>query len=63
MSARESCRCPALVSRASGRQRASASRQTFVLSPPRDRPSASRPAGLPGFAPAAGGFLSFDAAP
>ena len=31
-------------------------------SPPRDRPSASRSAGLPGFVPAAGRFLSFDAA-
>ena len=34
-----------------------------MLSPPRDRPSASRSAGLPGFVPAAGGFLSFGAAP
>jgi len=34
-----------------------------VLSPPRDRPSASRSFGLPGFVPPAGGSLSSGAAP
>src|SRR5258706_13175106 len=64
MKASESWRWPALVTRASGRQRASASRWTLVLSPPLDRPSASRSlAGLAGFVPAAGGSLSFGAAP
>jgi len=43
---------PAVVSRATGRQRRSAARWILVLSPPRDRPIASRP-----------DFLSFAAAP
>src|ERR1035438_2491476 len=34
---------PQLVSRAMGRQRRSAARWIFVVSPPRDRPIASRP--------------------
>ena len=59
----ESWRCQALVTRASGRQPGSASRRTLVVSPPLDRPSASRSPGLPGFVPAPGGFLSFDDAP
>jgi len=33
------------------------------VSPPQDRPCVSRPAGLGGFVPAGGGFLSFGAAP
>jgi len=63
MKATESWRCPALVTRASGRQPESASRWTLVVSPPRDRPSASRSFGLPGFVPAGGGSLSFGSAP
>jgi hypothetical protein len=46
---------PALRIRLTGRQRRSAARWILVLSPPRERPSASRPG------PA--GFLSFAAAP
>src|SRR5258708_1041596 len=64
MKARESWRCPALVTRMSGRQPESASRWTLVLSPPRDLPSASRSlAGLAWFVPADGGSLSFRSAP
>jgi len=48
--ASESWRCPALVTRASGRHPESASRWILVVSPPLDRPSASR-------------FLSFGSAP
>ena len=40
--ASESWRCPALVTRASGRHPESASRWILLVSPPRDRPSASR---------------------
>lgn len=40
--ASESWRCLALVSRASGRHPESASRWILLVSPPRDRPSASR---------------------
>ena len=40
--ASESCRGPALVTRASGRQPVSASRWILLVSPPRDRPSPSR---------------------
>jgi hypothetical protein len=47
---------PGLRIRATGRQRRSAARWILVLSPPRERPSASRPG------PAAG-FLSFGGAP
>src|ERR1035441_5009106 len=43
---------PALVSRATGRHRRSAARWIFVVSPPRERPIASRP-----------DFLSFAKAP
>ena len=38
----ESWRCPELVTRARGRHPESASRCTLLVSPPRDRPSASR---------------------
>ena len=48
--ASESWRCPPLVTRASGRHPESASRWILVVSPPLDRPSASR-------------FLSFASAP
>src|SRR6266567_4511601 len=53
--ATESWRCPALVTRASGRHPQSASRWILLVSPPRDRPSASRFlsfASPPGGAPA-----------
>jgi len=48
--ARESWRCPALVTRASGRHPESAAKWILVVSPPRDRPSASRSHGLPAVA-------------
>src|SRR2546429_1263912 len=58
--ASESCRCPAVVTRATGRQRRSASRWILVVSPPRDRPRASRARRWLG---AGGGLLSFGPAP
>src|SRR6516162_9401163 len=58
--ASESCRCPAVVTRATGRQRRSASRWILVVSPPRDRPRASRSRRWLG---AGGGLLSFGPAP
>lgn len=46
----ESCRCPAIVTRDTGRARESPASTILVLSPPRDRPRASRPAATwPGF--------------
>jgi hypothetical protein len=58
--ASESWRWPAVVTRASGRHRASAIRGIFVVSPPRERPSPSRsrPDSL-----VAEELLSFDSAP
>lgn len=40
--AKESCRCPAVVTREIGRHRPSAARWILVENPPRERPRASR---------------------
>src|SRR6478672_196623 len=60
VNATESCRCPAVVTRAIGRHRESATRWIFVVTPPRERPKPSRSGTGSGRLPE---FVSFDRSP
>src|SRR6476469_1479049 len=61
----DSCRCPAVVTRETGRARESPASTILVVNPPRDRPSASRSATAlaTALAETSAGFLSFDRSP